>query len=80
MGIALAMTVPEDIIEFVAPVTLEDGIFNGNVIILSFGLCVVGVPVIVMVTTVAFVRTAVLAVSPGGRLLMVKSADVIVVA
>ena len=80
LATALAVTVPVGVIALVAPVTLDAGILDGSVIVLVLALYVVGVPVIVTVTTVLFDRTAVPAVSPGGRLDTAKLDAVIVLA
>ena len=77
---ALAVTVPARGIWLVAPVTLAGGIFVDSVILVVLELAVVGVPVMGMVTTVLFVRTAVPAVSPGGKPDATKLAGVIVAA
>jgi len=63
---------PVGIIVLVAPVTLDAGILVGSVTFLELALYVVGVPVIVTVTTVLLVRVAVPADKPGGKLLMAK--------
>ena len=64
---ALAVTVPDTVTAAVAPVTFACATVEGTVIVLVLALYVVGVPVIGTVTTVLLVRTAVPAVSPGGR-------------
>jgi hypothetical protein len=52
----------------------------GSVIALVDALYVVGVPVMETVATVPLVRTAVVALSPGGKFEMLKLAAVIVAA
>jgi len=75
---ALAVIAPVVGIAIVAFVTLDTGILVGSVTVLVLALYTVGVPVTGMVTTVSLVRTAVPAVSPGGRFDTEKSEAVIV--
>ena len=75
---ALVVTVPVGVIALVAPVTLEAGMLDGRESVVVLALTVVGVPVIATVTTVSLVRTAVPAISPGGRFKTEKLEAVIV--
>ena len=63
-----------------APVTLAAGIFVGNVSAAAVALAAVGVPVMLMVTTVPLVRCAVLADNPAGKPATVKLAAVMLAA
>ena len=79
-AIALAVTVPDGVTGLLAPVMFAAGIVVGRVMLVVVVLAVVGLPVIVIVTTVPLVRCAAAAVSPAGRPETVKLAGVMVVA
>ena len=64
---ALACIVPDTVTTAVAPVTFVCATVEGRVMVTALALYVVGVPVMVMVTVVPFVRVAVPAVSPAGN-------------
>ena len=77
---ALAETIPVGVIAAVAPVTFACGIEAGSVTFTALALYVVGVPVIVTVTTVPLVLVAVAAVNPAGSPVTAKLAGGIVAA
>ena len=79
LSTALATTEPDGIIALPdAPEMFVTGMEVGSVIVLGVVVAVLSVPVTGTVTTVPFVRCAVPAVNPGGRLEIVKSAGVMV--
>ena len=77
LATAPAVIVPVGTIALVAPVTLAARMLDALVRVTALALYAVGVPVMGMVTTVPLVRCAAPAVSPAGRPLTVKLADVI---